>query len=167
MRLDQPFDPTQHEPTAEFEPIPAGWYAMRILSTEVKATKSGAGKYLELQLEVDSAHHPNIGARRVFDRLNLWNPNAAAVDIANRTLSAICYALGLKSLEDTDQLCGQLLAVQVKVREATAEYAANNEVKLYDALDNRITKSGAAPAAPAATAQPSPAASEGKPPWQR
>lgn len=165
MKFDQPFDPTQHEPTGNFEPIPAGWYAVRILTTEKRPTKAGTGEFLQLELQVDAAHHPDIGERRLWDRLNLWNPNASAVDIANRTLSAICYALDIKNLEDTDQLCGKLLAAKVVIRDKTEQYDATNEVKVYDALTNRISgapKAGSA-AAPAQTSTPK----QENAPWRR
>jgi hypothetical protein len=68
--------------------------------------------------------------------LNLWNPNQSAVQIAERDLAAICKAIGVTSLSESNQLEGIPLVITVKIkpRKDTGE----NE--------NRITKY--APAGP-------------------
>lgn len=159
------FNSDDHEPQQSFDPIPAGWYAMIIVDCEQRTTKSGSGAYLNLRLDVDENTHPDVGNRVVFDRLNLWNDNPQAVEIANRTLSSICKAIGIVALHDSDQLIGQRLAVKVSVRQATEQFDASNEVKGYDAVSNRI--GGAAPPRPSAPGRQAAPTQPATPPWKR
>jgi hypothetical protein len=157
------FDAGSIEPNTSFDPLPPGWYAMRITSSEWKPTSKGDGHYLQMVLEIDETHHPEHKGRRVWERLNLKNPNQTAVEISQRTLSAICRAAGVMQLGDTDQLHGIPIAVQLKVKAATERYEATNEVKGYDAVSVRLGRPGGPPVAPSSTKAPAPAA--GKAPW--
>lgn len=157
------FDAGSVEPAQSFEPIPAGWYAMRVTASEWKATKAGTGHYLQMELEIDETFHPDLKGRRVWERLNLQNPNQTAVEIAQRTLSAICRAAGVMQLGDTEQLHGIPLAVKLSVSPASNGYEARNEVKGYDAVSVRLGQPGAASAT--APSGGSATASGGKPPW--
>jgi len=70
------FDANTVEPSTGFDPIPAGKYPAVIIESEMKTTKSGTGRYLELTFEViDGEYH----GRKVWARLNLENPNSTAV----------------------------------------------------------------------------------------
>lgn len=166
VRLD--FDSSNVQPQDSFDPIPAGWYAMSIVACEQRDTKSGTGAYLNLQLQVDETAHPEVGKRVVFDRLNLWNDNVQAVEIAQRTLSAICKAVGVIKVEDSDQLLGHRLAVKVTVRPARDGYDASNEVKGYDDVSARIqgATNGTRPTQQAKPAPVQPTAAS-VPPWKR
>ena len=42
--------------------------------------------------------------RKLFDRLNLVNANPVTVEIAQRTLSAICHATGRMQVQDSEEL---------------------------------------------------------------
>lgn len=155
------FDATQVDPTNNFEVIPAGEYTVIITESERKFTKSGDGNYLQLTLEIQDGE---FRGRKLFDRLNLDNPNRTAVEIAQRQLSQICHALGELQLRDSSQLHFKPLIAKVKVRPARGEYDASNEVSGYQSA----TLSGAA--APAASARPSPQApapanKPAAPPW--
>ena len=84
------FDANQVEPSADFEPIPAGKYEAVITESEMKPTKAGTGHYLQLTFQVVEGEFKN---RLLWARLNLDNPNATAVQIARAELSAICRAV--------------------------------------------------------------------------
>src|SRR5690606_33893810 len=94
------YNANDHDPNVAFDPLPAGWYAMQIIATDVQATKDGAGQYLKIDLEIIESVHPELKGRKVFDRLNLWNKNSQAVDIANRTLSSICRSVGVMQVDE-------------------------------------------------------------------
>ena len=53
--------------------------------------KASTGQMLWLDMEVPEG---TCRSRHVYDHLNLVNPNPTAEDIAQRTLSAICHAVG-------------------------------------------------------------------------
>ena len=148
------FDANTVDPQESRDPIPAGWYKCAITASEEKPTKAMTGSYLQLDLQVIDGEHQG---RKVFDRLNLNNPNQTAVEIAQRALSSICRSIGVMTPRESSELHDKPLMVKVAVKPADGTYDASNEVKEYAAADN-------VQAAPAAA----PAASGGStPPWKR
>lgn len=145
------FDANAVDPAESREPIPAGWYTCVITQSEEKPTKAQTGSYLQLTLEVIEGDH---AGRKTFDRLNLNNPNATAVEIAQRTLSSICRSVGVMTPRNSSDLHDKPMMVKVSVKPSDGTYSASNEVKEYAALDKQ---------APAATAT----ASASVPPWKR
>lgn len=146
------FDANTIEPNTAYEPLPAGWYECMIISSEEKPTKAMTGSYLQLGLQVVSGPSQN---RQLIDRLNLNNPNSTAVDIAQRTLSAICRAVGVFTPSDSSELHDKPLMVKVAVKAASGDYSASNEVKGYEAVNaNKPATSAGAGAPPT-------------PPWKR
>jgi hypothetical protein len=81
--------------------LPEGKYKVAIVSEEQKPTKAGTGGYLQFNIQVIEGQ---FQGQKTVDRLNLWNPNAQAVDIANKQLSAYCHVTGQFVLADTMQL---------------------------------------------------------------
>lgn len=127
------FDATGVE-VSEFMAIPAGWYAAEITDSELKDTKSGSGKYLQLTIRIIEGEHTG---RLMFERLNLINPNQTAVQIAQQTLAGICKAIGIDSFEQTEELHGKPFKLGIKAVD-DAEYGdANgkkNEINGYSAI---------------------------------
>lgn len=148
------FNAENVEPQGNMEPVPAGWYNCMITESEMKPTKSGQGSYLQLRLDIIDGEHEG---RVLFDRLNLDNPNQTAVEIAQRTLSAICRAVGVMQPQDSTDLHDKPLRVKAAVRPAGNGYDASNDVKGYEAANGATPK-------PAASA---PADSGTVPPWKR
>ncbi len=119
------FDAGQVEPNQGFDVLPAGEYEACIVASTMKPTKDGNGKYLELELQILNGPFQN---RKVFDRLNLVNSSAKAVEIAKGTLSAICRAVGVLTPQDSSELHNKPLRIKVTVRKSD-EYGDGNEVK--------------------------------------
>lgn len=164
------FDASQVSPQETFEPIPAGWYNAIIDESDLKPTKDGQGTFLHLRFNIVDGQF--VG-RKVFTRLNIRNANPVAQEIAYKNLSAICHSVGLIQVADSTQLHGRPLKIRVKVRAATGEYEASNEISGYknvnEATDNTM---GAAPAAPWGAQPPQPAqyappAAQTQPPMQQ
>ena len=126
------------------EPKPAGDYTMQIVNSDLRTTKSGTGQYLWLEFDILSG--PARG--KFWDRLNLVNDNPKTVEIANRQLSTICNALGIVSLQDSEQLHGKPLRVQLKVSEGK-DGSLQNSAK-YVASGEQAVAAAAPAAAPAA-----------------
>ena len=142
------FDAQSVEPTASYEPIPAGWYKAAFTESVEKPTKAQTGSYLQLTAEIIEGEHQG---RKLIERLNLKNPNSTAVEIAQRTLSGICRSIGVMTPRDSTDLHDKPFMVKVAVKPADGQYSASNDIKEYAATE------GAA-AAPAAAATP---------PWKR
>jgi hypothetical protein len=98
-------------------------------------------------LEFDILSGPVRG--KFFERLNLFNDNAKAVDIANRQLSAICNAIGIVSLQDSEQLHMKPIKVVLKISESK-DGSLQNTAKYFPA-SAAPTATAPAPAAPAAS----------------
>lgn len=155
--LGQDFDATQVEPAAPLEPVPPGDYVVHIKNSEMKPTKKEDGQYLNLEMEVTEGEYKG---RYIFDRLNLQNPNQTAVEIAHKTLSAICHAVGVMKVKDSSQLHYKRMLVRVDV-EKREGYSAQNVVKSYKPLaGGDVVGNGSESAAPAASAV-------SKPSWAR
>lgn len=164
------FDASKVAPSEAFEVLPAGWYAARIIDSEVKPSSSG-DNMLKLTFELDEARHPTHKGRKVWVNLNLWNSGAKSaqtIQIAQRDLSAICKAVGVAGVSNTDTLHNILLAIKLKVRAANGDYEAANDVAGYDTLMARFP--GNAPTMPqqgASASQPQQTATAAQPPWVR
>lgn len=140
----------------DFAPIPAGEYTVSIAAADLTPTKDGTGQYIKLKLNVIAPTHQG---RVLFANLNIRNQSAKAEEIGRQQLGAVMRAIGLATIEDTDQLIGGTLIAKVDIR-TSEQYGAQNEVKAYKPL------SGAAPAKPQqAAAQPQAAAAPTKRPW--
>ena len=147
------FDANTVEPSQSMEPIPAAWYKAVFTESEEKPTKAQTGSYLQLTVEVIEGEYQG---RKVFERLNLNNPNQTAVDIAQRTLSSICRAVGIMTPRNSSDLHDKPFMVKVAVKPADGAYSASNEIKEYAAVEK-----GGASSAQASTSSAS------TPPWKR
>jgi len=181
VKLGGTYDSSQHQPHEAFDPLPSGWYAMTITSTEVRRTKDGRGQYLWIEHEIDERRHPERKGRKVWNRLNLWHDNPQTVQIANGQLSKICRSVGVPVIDDTEALHGRPIAVRVKLRAAEGEFDASNDVTGYESIEAKFGQGApvgrevmsppqgiAAP--PPARQQTAPGATPapgGGPPWQR
>jgi len=172
-KLGGTFDASGVEPNAPLEALPPGDYQIQILQSEMRVTKAGTGQMLWLDMEVLEGPHQG---RHVYDQLNLINPNPTAEEIAQRTLSAICHAVGKLQVSDSEELHFQPMVVKVAVRPN-----GYNEVKGYKPVQQAAAAGGPTPAANGPVPPPrppisvSPAAAQVRPapaanstaPWKR
>lgn len=139
----------------DYSPVPAGDYDVVIKDAEIRTTKSGTGQYIALRLDITGPSHEG---RVIWSNLNIKNDSQKAEEIGRQQLGQVMRAVGLPSLQDTDQLIGGNLGVKLTIRKSE-EWGDSNEVKAYKAAK---TGSAAKPAQPSASA---PAAST--PPWMK
>lgn len=117
--------------TGELEPIPAAWYDVAMDQSEMKPTKDAAttgNAFLECRFNVLSGQY---AGRKLYTRLNIKNNNPVASEIAYKELSAICHAVGIMQVQDSQQLHGIPLKVKVKVRAAEGNYGASNDITTF------------------------------------
>lgn len=156
-------DPSQ---PMSFLPVSdANGHPVIIIASEMKAAKSNPEKngFLELTLQiVDGQYKGETGAYR----LNLFNENAQAVDIASRQLSAICHVTGQMMVSESAQLHNipfrAIVALQKKNNPTDPDYT---EIKgVLDIHGNKPGKAGALPQPTSASVmQPSGFAQGGTP----
>ncbi|MEO5375093.1 MAG: DUF669 domain-containing protein [Alphaproteobacteria bacterium] len=139
------FDATGVEPSKPFEVLPPGRYLVQIVASEMRVTRDGMGQQLWLELDVLDGEY---AGRKLFDRLNLVNNNIQTVEIASRTLSAICHATGRMQVQDSEELHLIPMIADVKVKPPKNGYGEFNSM-------HYMPRDGNAPAAaPATTAKP-------------
>lgn len=161
-RFDTSFDATSVEPTTAQELLPAGKYRAQIVESEMRVTKNGMGQFLWLMLDILDGEYKG---RKIFDQLNLVNPNPTTVEIAQRALSAICHATGKMHVSDSEELHLIPMTIQVKIRPPKNGYGESNAVA-YLPPDRAAAARAAKPAsaAPATPAAPPKMASA---PWNK
>ncbi|MCK6486567.1 MAG: DUF669 domain-containing protein [Phycisphaerae bacterium] len=146
------FNANEVDPNFAFEAIPAGKYLAVITESEMKATKSGTGQYLEFTFQIIDGEYKG---RSVWSRLNLDNPNATTVKIARAELSAVCRAVGVPAPKDSVELHNIPLVITVGLKKRDDNGEMSNVIKGYSKKD-----------AVAARA-PAVAGNNGAPPWKR
>lgn len=157
------FDATQTAPsTGAPEAVPADWYKVVMTDSEMKPTKDSAqtgNAYLNCTLSIIEGPYTNS---KIFCRLNLKNINPVAQTIAYEELSAICHAVNVMSITQTEMLHNIPFQVKVKYRAAEGSYEASNEVTKYKNI-NEVVNHTSAPAQAATSTPAQPAAQ----PWQQ
>lgn len=115
--------------------LETGRYVVQITASEFKQTKRRDGNMLVLSYSVMSG---NDAGKRVLDRLNLDNPNPEAVKIAHEQLSAIAYCTGRVQFNDTQELHGIPMQIDVEkvARQDDPTRFSNNIIGYYDANGN-------------------------------
>jgi len=164
------FDASQVPEQQDFAALPEGQYVAIATSSEEKVTKAGTGKYLQITFEVMDG--PAKG-RKLWARLNLWNPNQTAKEIAQRELGALCRAVGVIRPNDSSELHNKPLVLTVKV-ELDDKQRQSNTISKYEPLP-QAGMPAAPPAAPqaqapafqSASAAPAAAAAPASMPWAR
>jgi len=122
------FNAGEVDPSVSFDPVPAGTYLAIITESEMKPTKAGTGRYLQLTFQIIEGR---FKGRLLWARLNLDNPSAMAVKIARAELSAICRAVGVMQPRDSIELHNLPLVVRVGCKKRDDTGDITNEIKGY------------------------------------
>lgn len=96
----------------EFQPIPKGRYRADIVESQWKDAKSG-GRYLEIRYYISTVN------RYLWDRLNLYNQNERAVEIAVKRLAQMRAATGRDGGQDGEGFLDCQVDLEVGVRANT------------------------------------------------
>lgn len=170
------FNAAEVPPQQDYSPIPAGEYPAQIIDSNMKATASNNGQYLELTHQIIDGPYKG---RNVWARLNLDNPNAQTVQIAQQQLSSICHAIGVLKPGDSTALHNKPMVIRVEFiaagsvdKRGRTRDRDTNEIKAWKKLEGNAPAAPSAPAHAATSTSPptalqaaAPAAAS--PPWQR
>jgi len=150
------FDAVNHVATEApaFGPLQKGMYEVMVVASDLKTTQAGTGEFIELTLQVVSGPH---AGRRLWDRLNVSNPNKKAEDIARRQLQALCLACKVNTMQSTEQLHDIPVLAQV-------DFDRNDSSR--NRIVNYATTSSAQVARPVES-QPPPPSKPAARPWER
>jgi hypothetical protein len=145
------FDASTVEPTTPFEVMPPGKYLVQVVASEMRPTKDGMGQYLFLELDVLEGQY---AGRKLFDRLNLVNSNPDTVQMAQRSLSALCRAAGKMQVSNSEQLHMIPLMIDVKVKPPKGQYGESNSIRYLSNSDTPPAFPPTPPTGPAVASQP-------------
>lgn len=146
------FDATEFEPQQQskaYDPLERGMYKGIVIDSSIKQTKAGNGEYIELVIQVIDGVH---SGRRLWERLNVSNPNKTAEDIARSQLALLCQAVNVTKLTETEQLHDKPFLMQVDI---DRKDPSRNRIMGYQA-DSAAT-----------VTPPPPKAANGSRPWAR
>ena len=141
-QFDTAFDASTIEPATAYEVLPAGRYRAQIVESDLRVTKDGMGQYLWLMLDILEG---NYQGRKVFDQLNLINRSTQTVEIAQRTLSAICHATGQMQVSNSEDLHLIPITIVVTIEPPSKGYGARNRIRYR--TPEAAAKSGGNPTA--------------------
>lgn len=158
----------------EFALIPDGVYRLEVTESDVVPTKAGDGEIIKLTYRVVEGDHEGS---TIWGNINYKNKNPKAQEIAQREFSALCHAVGVLAVNDTEELHYKSFTAKVGTEPAKGEYKAKNKiVKIFWDGEDAPPAGATAPSAPstpketpkaaviAATAGAKPA---GARPWAR
>jgi hypothetical protein len=147
----------------DFAPMPAGAYTVEVTNAEVKDLSSGNGTGLKLELTVIDPEQ--YAKRKVWANLNIKHTNTQAESIGQAQLSSLCRAVGEPTLKDTSQLFQKILRVRLKIKPASGQYPAGNDVTAFESCGAAQPSPSAS--RPAANAPAPAAAPAKKAPWAK
>lgn len=101
-------------PPEKKPPMPPGCPGNCMITPEpvFQATKRGTGYFLKVEMIVLAG--PYAG-RKLWDRLNVSNPNPRAEQIAKSQLKKLCLACGISNLQSKAELLGKIVRPKIKV----------------------------------------------------
>ena len=112
-QLMQPFDATAVQPFGSLNQLPVGTYNVMIDDSEIKQTISGNGYYLRLELRcIEGVNEGKTGNMII----NIGSESAKSKEFALSMLSSVCRATNQLMLNDSRQLHGQVMRVEVSLQ---------------------------------------------------
>ncbi len=118
-----------------FTVLPAGWYDVVIKTTELKDTRSGTGKYLQVNMTTTNGDD-------LVDRFNIKNDNEQAEKIGRGQLAKLGVESGIENLTDSLQLHGMSVCAKVDVQEFESNKEAGKMLKSNNVTSYRKTGAG-------------------------
>ncbi|OYU73151.1 MAG: hypothetical protein CFE32_21725 [Alphaproteobacteria bacterium PA3] len=113
----------------------------------MRPTRNGNGEFLSIAMDILEGP---LQGRKAFDQLNLINPNPTTVEMAQRTLSAICHATGELHVSDSEDLHFKPMTIRVSIRKPKDGGQERNQIRYMVPKD----EPAAAPVRPAAPQRP-------------
>lgn len=144
LPMNYTVDPTAVEES--IDALPAGEYIVQAIEASYEPNSKNTGKILKITYEVLDGH---FKGRKIFENLNLENPNKQAEEISRRSLNSLCLAIGLKELQSPSQILRTPLTVKLNFKK-DEKYGDRNEIKKH--LPLALGKAGD----PAQPSQPQP-----------
>lgn len=125
------------DPQGDRTPAPAGNYLVVLKGSKVEVNKGSTGKMIACTFEVIDGE---LKGKTIFQNINFLHQNPVAQEIGQSKLSALCHTVGVLQIQDTQQLHGIPLRIQVSV----SDDQKYNEIDAYQRADGQPLVKGAA-----------------------
>ncbi len=131
-KLPGAFNSEDHDDMGTFTLLPKGKYNAVIHETDYRENKKQNGHFLEIKFTINEGEFVGSELRSY---LNLDNPSAVAVDLANKELATICRAVGKVAIEDSEELHGHELTLDVDIDPGKGDNPDRNKISFYLPLE--------------------------------
>lgn len=138
VELPQAANTEDNNDEGGFKVVPAGEYIVQLAKAELRDAKSNPNnKYISMQFKVIEGEY---AGQSVFEIINVVNSNPIAVNIGRQTMNRISKAANLTNVEDTDELLGIPIGIEVVVEEGTGDNPDRSKIKRYFNADGEDFK---------------------------
>lgn len=145
------FRPEDHEDPQEFDALPAGWYEVQIVKSEIRTSKKNSqNAYLWLEFIVGNSD--GFDGRKMWAILNVWSTNPQAARIGSSELRQLCIACGRLqgAVEESEELHN--IPIMVKTKPEAGEKGDQTKIIKYAPINDQPRP------APGQSAPPQPSA---------
>lgn len=109
--------------------LPEGKYLAKVTESKVQPTRSGNGQILELTWQIQSGPHER---RLIWDKITIVHSSEQAQEIGRKQWKKALRAAGIEhSPQDSSEIHGKLVRIQVKTKPASNGYEASNAIAAY------------------------------------
>ncbi len=153
----QGFDCNSVDPTDDF--LKPGDYTVQIMESSIAPNKAQTGHYLKLVMQV--VQEGENKGRKIYDYINIQNPNSTTEKMAARSLSALGRATNIREIKLPEQLLNQIVIAVVTKNDSGNNVRTYKPVSETQSAPTGQTPASAGaivdpPAAPPAPGMPSP-----------
>ena len=135
-RLGNTFNAQDHDTEQrDYEELPNGTYLLEIEASDVAPTKAGNGTILKTTMVVIAPEQ--LKGRKLFGSYNLENANAEAQRIGQSQFAALCRAIGVDTVEDSEELHFRSFTAKIGLGKPSkdGQYPARAKIKKYEFPD--------------------------------
>ena len=124
----------------DYSPVPPATYMAAITESELKDNAKGTGNFIALTFKIMDGEYKG---RILWANITYSHSNNQAQQIGRKELNTLMAACGLASIQDTTQLHGVAMLIDVKIKQEK-DRDPQNEVKNYYSVDDNASKPKAA-----------------------
>lgn len=131
-KLATRFNAQDHDTTQnDYAELPNGTYELEIEASDVAETSTGSGTILKTTMVV--LRPEEYAKRKLFNNYNLENRNPVAQEIGQKQFAALCRAIGVDSVEDSEELHFKAFTARIALGKPSkdGQYPARAEIKRY------------------------------------
>lgn len=136
-QLATSFNATEHDTEQrDYTELPSGIYRLQVEASDIAKTKDNTGTILKTIMTV--VEPEQYAKRKLFTNYNIENKSAEAQRIGNQQFAALCRAIGVQEVSDSEELHFHTFTARVALGKPSkdGQYPARAEIKTYFFPDN-------------------------------